>query len=148
MNNPIVQIRSAEMQDAEMIAILLGQMGYPQQFSQLQKRLQQLIAHPQEMLLVGVHDNRVCGFLSLHYIPQLALVGDFARISYFCIDEALRHQNIGQQMLHYAEQRAIQHGCDRLELHSSAHRTGAHRFYQKHGYAESPKYFIKMLPQP
>ena len=53
--------------------------------------------------------DSVYAFLSMHLIPQLALAGDYSRISCFCVDEALRVQQVGEQMLPYAEQQARQH---------------------------------------
>lgn len=85
------------------------------------------------------------GFISLHFIPQLALAGDFARISYFCIAEGERSRGLGQQLLAYAEQIAVRHGCDRMEVHCNAHRHKANQFYLREGYEESPRYHIKPL---
>jgi GNAT superfamily N-acetyltransferase len=140
-----LNIRRAGLQDATALARLLGQMEYAQDLVQLKVRLQQLLDHPQELLLVAEVEQQACAFLSMHFIPQLALAGDFARISYFCVDEALRGQQIGAQLLHYAEQQAKARGCDRMELHSATYRMGAHRFYFSQGYEESPKYLIKKL---
>ena len=85
-----LNIRRAGLQDATALARLLGQMEYAQDLVQLKVRLQQLLDHPQELLLVAELEQQACAFLSMHFIPQLALAGDFARISYFCVDEALR----------------------------------------------------------
>lgn len=90
-------------------------------------------------------NKQVVGFLSLHIIPQLALAGDFARISYFCIDETARSHGVGKALLQQAEEHAREQSCDRMEVHCHQCRVDAHRFYVREGFAESPKYFIKML---
>ncbi|MFM2483785.1 hypothetical protein [Celerinatantimonas yamalensis] len=36
--------------------------------------------------------------ISVHFIPQLALAGDFARISYFCVADTARGRGIGAYM--------------------------------------------------
>lgn len=140
-----VVIRQATCQDTTKLADLLAQMGYPQYLERLDAKIQSLLNNPQEHLLVAEYQQQVCGFLSLHFIPQLAVEGDFARISYFCIDEKFRNLKIGKTMLDYAETLAIQQGCDRMELHSAEYRIDAHRFYFNHDYIESPKYLTKKL---
>ena len=111
----------------------------------MQKRLTQLLSHQDEVLLVAVDDGKVVGVISLHFIPQLALVGDFCRISYFCVSEASRGAGIGALLEARAVAVAQQRGCDRIEVHSHARRTDAHRFYYRQGYLDSPKYLIRSL---
>jgi len=108
-------------------------------------RLPQLLTHPDAELWVAAQQECLCGFISLHFIPQLAMAGDFARISYFCIDEQWRGGGIGARLEQWAEQRARLRGCDRIELHCHSRRLGAHDFYRQQGYQESPKYFYKSL---
>lgn len=140
-----MNIRPADIKDSFALSALLAELGYAGTEDFIEQRLAQLIEHQDEMLLVAEQGATVLGFLSLHFIPQLALAGDFARISYFCIAEGERSQGVGQQMLEYAEKLAQQHGCDRMEVHCHQHRIKANSFYQREGYNESPKYHIKQL---
>ncbi|MFS2223592.1 GNAT family N-acetyltransferase [Pantoea sp. B65] len=140
-----MNIRPAQVKDSFALSALLTELGYGGTESFIDKRLMQLIADADEMLLVAEHGQTVLGFLSLHFIPQLALAGDFARISYFCIAEGERSKGAGQQLLEYAEQMAQQRGCDRMEVHCHEHRIKANSFYQREGYSESPRYLIKHL---
>jgi GNAT superfamily N-acetyltransferase len=141
----MVEIRTATETDRAQIADLLTQLGYPGTDGFIREKIEQLASHPDGEVAVAVENDAVVGFISLHFIPQLALHGDFARISYLCVDEAARSNGVGQQLLAYAELRARQRGCDRLELHCHSRRERAHAFYYRHGYAESPKYLLKML---
>jgi GNAT superfamily N-acetyltransferase len=88
----------------------------------------------------------VLGVLSLHFIPQLALAGDFARITYFCVSNEHSRSGIGRKLIEVAEALACERRCDRIEVHCHACRTEAHQFYFSMQYEESPKYLIKMLP--
>lgn len=142
-----MNIRPAQAKDSFALSALLAELGYGGTESFIDKRLAQLIADPDEMLLVAEHGQSVLGFLSLHFIPQLALAGDFARIIYFCIAEGERSKGAGQQLLQYAERMAQQRGCDRMEVHCHEHRTKANAFYLREGYSESPRYHIKSLRQ-
>lgn len=81
----------------------------------------------------------------MHFIPQLAFEGSFARISYFVVDEESRGEGIGQEMEALCEEEARRHQCERIEVHCHTRREKAHHFYKQCGYEESPKYFIKHL---
>lgn len=105
----------------------------------------QLLAHPDAVLRVAVDGERVVGVILLHFIPQLALPGDFCRISYLCVAEAVRSQGVGARLEAHAVQLARERGCDRIELHCHARRADAHRFYLRQQYRESPRYFLKSL---
>jgi GNAT superfamily N-acetyltransferase len=139
-------IRRAQTSDSDAIQTLLNQLGYepPPNFD---AKLQRLTTHPDEALLVYQLDTKVVAFLSLHFIPQIALAGDFARISYFAVKDNARSCGIGRQLEEYITLLARERDCDRIEVHCHSRRTDAHRFYERQGYQDSPKYFIKSLRQ-
>ncbi|MHA4807205.1 GNAT family N-acetyltransferase [Flavitalea flava] len=160
-------IRIATPQDAKAIQSLLEQLEYPGTENFLVARLEKLLTDPAEQLLVyekeespGGEGGRageerpwgeekimgnILGVLSLHFIPQLAVEGDFARISYFSVDESARSEGIGKKMEEYCARMARERGCQLIEVHCHTRRTEAHRFYARQGYEESPKYLVKRL---
>ncbi len=140
-------IRLASIDDLKSIQTLLSQLDYPDTTSFLPQKLPTLLKHPDAITLVYEIDDTVVAFLSLHFIPQIALEGDFARISYFVVDESTRGRFIGQEFEAYCEKEARKRHCDRIEVHCHLRRKDAHRFYERQGYNESPKYFIKSLKQ-
>lgn len=140
-----MNIRKANTNDETVIASLLSQLGYPETKTFLNKRIGMLASDPEEDLVVGEEDGCVVAVLSLHFIPQLAVDGPFARISYLCVQEGLRSKGIGKQLTEYAETAARARGCDRIELHCDGRRIDAHRFYARQGYKEFPKYLVKTL---
>ena len=140
-----MKIRKAQAEDAADIATLLNQLGYPDAEAFLEGRIRALAGDAGEELVVGDEDGRVVAVLSLHFVPQLAVEGSFARISYLCVREDFRSKGIGRQLEEYAATTAKARGCDRIELHCHSRRTGAHRFYFRQGYEESPKYLMKKL---
>jgi len=137
-------IRRAQLTDIEAIRALIAQLDYDPPAS-LDEKILCLSAHPDEILLVYELDTVVVAFLSLHFIPQIAIEGDFARISYFVVNDTARSYGIGRQLEAYITRLARERNCDRIEVHCHTRRTDAHRFYEKQGYEESPKYFIKRL---
>jgi len=144
---PEIVIRTACPADAPALVGLLAQLGYPDTAGFVDRRVRELLAHPDALLLVAETDGAVQGFLSLHFIPQLALAGDFCRLSYLCVSEGARSLGIGAALEHRAVEEARRRGCDRIELHSHQRRAHAHRFYFREGYEESPKYLMKRLPR-
>jgi len=142
-----MKIRMAQPQDSFALSALLTELGYNNTEAFIASRLAQLIEYESEQLLIAEHESTVLGFLSLHFIPQLALAGDFARVSYFCITQGARSKGVGQQLLQHAERLAQERGCDRMEVHCHERRSKAHAFYAREGYSESPRYLIKDLNQ-
>ncbi|AEG93349.1 GNAT family N-acetyltransferase [Ramlibacter tataouinensis] len=138
-------VRPAGPGDAPAVIALLAQLGYPGGEAFVPRRLAELAAHPDALLLLAEAGGEVLGLISLHFIPQLALPGDFCRISYLCVHERARSLGLGAVLEAHAVEQARRRGCDRIELHSHQRRVDAHRFYARQGYRESPKYLLKTL---
>lgn len=141
----MLEIKAPSVSDAAAISGLLHALGYPGTESFIERRILQLLSHPDEALLVAADNGKVVGVISLHFIPQLALSGDFCRISYLCVAQDTRSQGVGALLETHAVKLAQQRGCDRIEVHCHARRTDAHRFYDRQNYVESPKYLCKSL---
>lgn len=142
-------VRRAILSDAPDIGRLLGQLGYPVSLDFVQRQLALLLDDENEDLLVSeADDKKVIGFLAMHIIPQIAVEGGFARISYLCVDHNARFKGIGKALEREACRLASEKGCDRIELHCHSRRKEAHGFYARRGYRESPKYFLKKLRNP
>jgi GNAT superfamily N-acetyltransferase len=150
-------IRPATAADADGISRLLAQLEYPGTEDFIASRLETMLADAAEALLVWAEPpaapesadppnaDAILAVLSLHFIPQLALKGDFARISYFAVDGNARSRGIGSLLEAEATRLARERGCALLEVHCHTRRTRAHEFYARQGFEESPKYLIKRL---
>jgi N-acetylglutamate synthase-like GNAT family acetyltransferase len=138
-------IRKATLADQPALSILLDQLGYPGTEAFLLQNLVVMLGQPSSEVLVYELDEEVAGFIAIDFIPQLATKGDFARISCFAVDENTRSNGIGHLLEEHCTQLANERNCDRIEVHCHSRRVDAHRFYQRQGYEESPKYFRKML---
>ena len=143
----MIEMRQPHVVDAPAIAELLESLGYLGTVSFINERITQLLSHPDEELLVAIDGDRIIGIISLHFIPQLALAGDFCRISYFCVAETARGAGVGAMMEERAVNIARERNSDRIEVHCNSRRVDAHRFYFRQGYAESPKYLLKKLAE-
>lgn len=140
-----MHIRPGEMADSGAIAALLSDLGYPTTAAFVASNLPRQLAHPDAELLVAVENDVVVGLISLNVIPQLALAGDFCRISYFCVAPEARGRGVGAALETAACGLARARGCDRIEVHCHSRRERAHQFYYRQGYTESPKYLQKPI---
>ncbi|MEO2076567.1 MAG: GNAT family N-acetyltransferase [Bacillus sp. (in: firmicutes)] len=140
-------IRKAKVEDWKQISLLLNQLDYSDTEAFIKEKIEILLMDTNEVLLVFEEDHSVIALISVHFIPQLAVKGDFARISYFAVDKYIRSKGIGRKIEEYCTDLAIKRKCDRIEVHCHSRRKNAHRFYMRQGFRESPKYFIKMLPR-
>lgn len=138
-------IRKANSEDINAIIYLLDQLGYQGTEKFMERKLLGLINHPDEELIVWEENNQVVALMSIHFIPQLALEGDFARISYFSVDHTVRSSGKGKLLEEYCTRLAQSRNCDRIEVHCHERRSDAHRFYYRQGYEEVPKYLVKSL---
>lgn len=112
-----MRIRDAEIKDAAAIAALLGELGYPGTEDFCADKIARIAAHPDARLLVAqAGDGGVQGFIGLHFIVQLALPGDFCRITYFCVSEAARGLGVGREL----EETAARLARARLRPHRGA----------------------------
>ena len=130
-----MQIRTATSEDSAAIAALLTQLDYPGTAPFMPQKIAQLTVHPDARLLVAEDEvGQLLGFIGLHFMVQLALPGDFCRITYFCVSDQARSAGVGRRLEAAAEDEARARGCDRIEVHCHERRTDAHRFYYRQGY--------------
>src|SRR3546814_7204624 len=112
-----MRVREANHGDTAAITRLLTALGYPGADAFIDRRLLQQMSHDDACLLVVEGDGgQVLGFISLHFIVQLALAGDFCRISYLCVDSTVRGLGVGALLEQAAEGRARARGCDSMAL--------------------------------
>ena len=137
-------IREAEMKDASSLANLLGQLGYPTSESSSQDKIKIYSGDGYKMLM-GESDNKVIGFISLHWYISPHQPGYIGRITAFCMDETVRSQGLGTLLLQAAEQFFKEIDCCKIELTSNLKRSRTHHYYDKLGYEQVSKHYVKFL---
>ena len=90
-------------------------------------------------------DHTVCGCLVFNIHYYLHFSRKSAEIVNLVVDEKVRGQGIGQALLAFFEQMAIDLDCICLEADSGKHREAAHRFYMREGFACNHYKFMKGL---
>jgi GNAT superfamily N-acetyltransferase len=140
-----MNIRLAEKTDVKMISDLLEQLGYRVAHDLLKGQLNRIFIHPDHAILVYEQESRVLGFVSVHFLPQLANDGNLAIINYLAVDSAARGKGIGKALEDHVNDLARERKCERIQLHCKTWRTEAHNFYKRRGYQEYPTYFSKRI---
>lgn len=140
-----LDVRPALPGDADDVARLLDQLGYPCDTAEAAQRIHVLHEDRQQVLLLARRDGRACGLLGLHFLYYLPLGALTCRITALVVDVEARGGGIGRQLLDEAVQRARRAGCARLELTTALHRTEAHAFYRACGFGESSLRFTRAL---
>lgn len=74
-------IRKAVEADASVIADLLAQLDYKITPEQVLVKLGRMMVDSDEIIAVAENDKIVMAIISIHFIPQIAVQGGFARIS-------------------------------------------------------------------
>jgi N-acetylglutamate synthase-like GNAT family acetyltransferase len=138
-------IRIASYHDAPAIKSLLEQLGYSSRLSMIVDQLERLFNKEDHQVFVYELRKEVVGFVSVHYLPQLAFDGGVMIISYFSVDEGVKDTGIGKELEQYITNQARLRKCERIQVHCMDWRTPAHQFYKQQGYQEYPKYYTKRL---
>jgi GNAT superfamily N-acetyltransferase len=139
-----VTIRDARPADSEVIARLLGELGYPTTADAVHPRLERL-GIVGDRVVVADSGDEVVGLAHLQVAPAIEHDRPAAKIGALIVAEAHRGEGIGRALVEAMDAEARARGCALLFLTASARRTDAHEFYKRVGLEETGKRFTKML---
>ena len=141
-------VRPAVAADAEAIALLLGQLGYPTAPEDIPARITS-IEREQGIVLVAVNDDhRVIGLASGSRQTTLHAGDQVAYITALVTDRDERRRGVGRMLVSELERWASTHGCSRISVTSAEHRADAHAFYPHCGFPYTGRRFTKSLLAP
>jgi len=132
-------IRPARIEDAEALADLSGQLGYPSSADGVKRRLVPLLGQAGHLILIaeanGLETRPHClgwihGFVkhTLEADPAVELAG-------LVVDEAWRGRGVGRLLLDAVERWTRSLECNTVTVRCNAIRERAHVFYQNLGYS-------------
>ena len=140
-------IRAAVKEDAERLALLSGQLGYPAAAPEIRGRLQRIQAREDGQVFVAEVDGAVVGWVhvcEVHFLESPA----HAEIAGLVVDERCRGRGVGKELMAAAERWAASLGYTTVRLRSNVIREAAHRFYRNLGYSETKRQavFSRSIP--
>ncbi len=142
---PDADLRSASTIDADDVAALLSELGYPCDAHDAAQRIATIVDNDRQALVVARCDGEVCGLIALDFMYYLPLDTTTCRITALVVSTSAQGRGLGRQLLREAERRARAAGAARIELTSGSQRTDAHAFYKACGYSDGTVRFIKRL---
>ncbi len=127
-------MRLAQASDAESIADLAGQLGYPSTSEEVRQRLNEMRDANQYALLVAeLAGGQIVGWIGVQVFRAVEL-DTAAEITGLIVDENVRSSRIGKSLLEAAEEWSRSVGCGAISVRSNVTRERAHRFYAASGY--------------
>jgi GNAT superfamily N-acetyltransferase len=91
--------------------------------------------------------GRLLGFLDLEFRQRLGHPRPQAWVNDLVVTESARGRGIGSALLARAEELARKRGCFRMSLETGGWRDAAHRFYEREGWTDNGKWFVKLLDE-
>lgn len=140
-----VTIRDARPRDAEALAALMGQLGYPASADDVGRRLKRLSSSGTDRVVVAELGGEIVGLACLHTSLSVAYDEPAAKLSAIVVDELHRRRGIGEALVRELEREAKRRRCCLLFLTTAGHRDNAHAFYERIGFEETGRRFAKPL---
>ena len=142
---PAADLRGATMGDADDVAALLSELGYPCDARDGTRRIAAILDNDRQALVVARCAGVVCGLVALDFMYYLPLDTTTCRITALVVTASAQGRGLGRQLLREAERRGRAGGAARLEITSGSQRSDAHAFYKACGYSDGTVRFIKRL---
>ncbi|MGP1674967.1 MAG: N-acetyltransferase family protein, partial [Candidatus Limnocylindrales bacterium] len=115
MTGSVLSIRPAAPADAEAIAALFTDEGYPAGPSDIVERMARF-ASEYSRVLVAEHDGVLLGFLALHALPRFEHDDRIVRVLALVVDAGARDRGVGGALMTEAERIATDLGAAFIEV--------------------------------
>jgi GNAT superfamily N-acetyltransferase len=128
-----VAVRPARSDDAERIAELFTDEGYPAGPSDIAERLSRF-ASEYSSVHVAEGEGEVLAFVALHVMPRFEHSDRICRVLALVVDAGVRERGLGHLLMQEAERIARETGCAFIEVTAGHHRPEALQLYESLGY--------------
>ena len=129
----MVKVRPMAAGDADSVAQLMTQLGYPSTSQQIAQRFARIDGQSNQALFVAEDEGQVVA--SVHVAANPYLENDAsAEILGLVVADEYRSRGVGKALVSAAEAWAAALGCGMLRVRSNTIRTRAHAFYDRAGF--------------
>jgi GNAT superfamily N-acetyltransferase len=139
---PPITLRPATTADAERIAALFTDEGYPAGPSDIVERLERF-GSPHSRVIVAEHDGEVLGFIAIHALPRFEHDDRIVRVVALVVDAGVRERGVGHLLMAEAENIGRELGAVFTEVTAGHHRPDAQRLYESLGYDASVTTYLR-----
>ena len=140
-----VTVRAARPSDAERLASLLTDEGYPAGASDLEARVERFAAKGSGVL-VAEAQGEVIGFVAFHVMPRFETDERFGRIVALVVDPGVRERGIGRLLMTEAERLAVAAGASFVEVTAGHPRPDARKLFESLGYDAGVAAYLRKRP--
>ncbi len=142
MTDPSLTIRHATPDDADVIATLFTDEGYPAGPSDIVVRLERF-ASADSQVLVAEHEGSVLGFIAIHALARFEHDDRIVRIMALVVDAGARERGVGRALIAQAERIGQELGAAFVEITAGHHRPEARHLYEAVGYDASVAAYLR-----
>lgn len=142
IDTPGIVLRPAVDADAERIAAIFTDEGYPAGPSAIVARLARF-GGPESQVVVADRGGEVIGFIAFHALPRFEHDDVVVRILALVVDAGARERGLGHVLMAEAEQFARERGAAFVEVTAGRHRPEARHLYESLGYDASVTAYLR-----
>lgn len=135
-NASAVTIRAAKESDAEALADLCGQLGYPTDAVTMIARLREASGDRNRAVIVADAQGRAVGCLELA-VQSAFENGTWPEIRGLVVDANSRSGGIGAALVSFAKKWSRERGFKSLRMRTNEVRTRTHAFYEREGFTKT-----------
>jgi GNAT superfamily N-acetyltransferase len=135
-------LRPAQPSDAERIASLFTDEGYPAGPTDIVERLERF-ASPYSTVSVAEMNGEVLGFVAVHLVPRFEHNDRFARVVALVVEAGVRERGLGHLLMGEAERIAREGSAAFIEITAGHHRPEARQLYESLGYDGSVAAYLR-----
>lgn len=136
-------IREIAVADAEAIARLVSELGYPTSAIQMHRRLTMIVQDEDYHTLAAFEGGTIVGFIGTRSGPMYEDDGRYGQIMALAVARNHQRRGIGRMLMRSAESRLGDRGVSILVVNSGNHRADAHAFYESCGYSFTGRRYKK-----
>jgi ribosomal protein S18 acetylase RimI-like enzyme len=140
-----VTIREASVDDADAVAALLGELGYPSSGIEAAERIERIAGDPTTWLFVAEADSELAGLAALHVQNLVERDEPGCQVAALVVGQRFRRLGIGELLMQRLEDEARQRGGKVMVLNTAHRRADAHAFYEALGYEHTGRRYAKEL---
>jgi predicted N-acetyltransferase YhbS len=131
------RIRAAKPADAEAIAILTRELGYPAELKSVRERLRRILGRDDQRVVVAeIPGGAVCGWLQAHSSVAVES-GLRVEIVGLIVSEKMRRRGVGRSLVAQAETWAAEISAETVVVRSNTKRVESRIFYPSLGFLPS-----------
>jgi len=135
-------LRLAGAADAEAIATMFTDEGYPAGPSDIVARLERFDT-PDSRVIVAEHDGALLGFIAIHALPRFEHDDWIVRILALVVDAGARERGVGRALMAEGERVGREIGAAFIEVTAGHHRPEARHLYESIGYDPSVAAYLR-----